>query len=227
MRSGSSLLTHILNSNPEIVGYGETHLNYSSELDFKSLLFKVYWQIRDYSMTHSYVLDKVLHNHKFLNDTFLNNSQVYTIFLLREPTRTLSSILDIKPHWSEEKALIYYIERLKTLEHYAQLINSKERSLFITYDQLVKDSHLVFDSLKNFLNTREGFSEKYQTLKTTGMKGVGDSSEQIKSGRIMQTQRKLETSISPIFAEKATKVFHECSQLLTSYCRIIKESGEE
>ncbi|MDY7013544.1 MAG: sulfotransferase family protein, partial [Cyanobacteriota bacterium] len=41
MRSGSSLLTHILNSNPEIIGYGETHLQYSSEADFKRLMLKV------------------------------------------------------------------------------------------------------------------------------------------------------------------------------------------
>jgi len=37
MRSGSSLLTHLLNSNPEIIGYGETHIQYASEQDFKKL----------------------------------------------------------------------------------------------------------------------------------------------------------------------------------------------
>ncbi|MGV2388843.1 MAG UNVERIFIED_CONTAM: sulfotransferase [Microcystis novacekii LVE1205-3] len=43
MRSGSSLLTHILNSNPEIIGFGETHLVYESEQDFKALMFQLYW----------------------------------------------------------------------------------------------------------------------------------------------------------------------------------------
>ena len=46
MRSGSSLLTHILNTNNEIIGYGETHIKYSSELDFKALLSKVYLRFK-------------------------------------------------------------------------------------------------------------------------------------------------------------------------------------
>ncbi len=218
MRSGSSLLTHILNSNPEIIGYGETHLNYSSELDFKQLFFKVYWQLRDYSMDHSYVLDKVLHNHKFLNDNFLNSPQVYTIFLLREPKRTLGSILDIKPHWSQEKAMNYYLERLATLESYAKLINSKKRSLFITYNQLLNDSDLVFDTLKTFLQTKASFSEQYQVLKTTGMKGVGDSSENIQSGQIIRNARKLNTTVSQELVDKGKKSFDHCCKTLSQYC---------
>ncbi len=221
MRSGSSLLTHILNSNPEIIGYGETHLNYASELDFKKLIFKVYWQLKDYQMNHQYILDKVLHNHKFIEHNFLLSEQVYCIYLLREPQRTLPSILALKSHWSESKALNYYIDRLAILENYAQLIKSNH-SLFITYDQLVNQSSLVFNALKSFLGTQEGFSANYKTLKTTGMKGVGDSSDNIKTGQIIKTARNLEQTISAELTEQAEKAFNQCYSTLAKYCLSIE-----
>ncbi len=221
MRSGSSLLTHLLNSNPEIIGYGETHINYSSELDFKTLMFKVYWNIKNYQMDHKYLLDKVLHNHKFLTDNFLVSDQVYSIFLIREPQRTLASILEIKPHWSEEKALIYYQERLGVLESYARLINNKKQSFFITHEQLIDQTDLVFNGLKNFLETQESFSEQYETLRTTGRKGIGDSSENIKAGYIIRNRTQIDTKFSGELVEKATHSFKKCLTTLSIHCSTI------
>jgi len=85
MRSGSSLLTHILVSNPEIIGYGETHINYSSEANLNELVKKVYSKVKNYKMDENYVLDKVLHNNKFEDYHFLTSDHIKTIFLLREP----------------------------------------------------------------------------------------------------------------------------------------------
>lgn len=222
MRSGSSLLTHILNSNPDIIGYGETHLNYSSELDLKTLMFKVYWHIRDYNMQHKYVLDKVLHDHKFLQEDFLTSNNIYTIFLIREPQRTLASILDIKPHLTEEKAFDYYVQRLSTLERYAKLINSKDHSVLINYDQLVKQPDSVLLALRDFLGTKEDFSVKYKVLRTTGLRGIGDSSDNIKSGRIIKNPRKLDIKISQELVDKAMQSFHQCSITLHEYCKTIE-----
>ncbi|MDJ0729734.1 MAG: sulfotransferase domain-containing protein [Crocosphaera sp.] len=226
MRSGSSLLTHLLNSNPEIIGYGETHINYSSELDFKNLMFKVYWTIKDYQMNHKYLLDKVLHNHKFLADNFLISDQVYSIFLIRDPQRTLASILEIKPHWSEEKALNYYQERLGILESYAKLINNKKQSFFITHEQLINQSDLVFNGLKKFLETQESFSEQYETLRTTGMRGIGDSSENIKAGYIIRNRRQLNAKFSGELVDKATHAFRQCLTTLSTHCSTIETLGE-
>ena len=221
MRSGSSLFTHLLNSNPEIIGYGETHINYSSELDFKTLMFKVYWNIKNYQMNHKYLLDKVLHNHKFLTDDFLVSEQVYSIFLIRKPQRTLASILEIKPHWSEEKALTYYQERLGLLESYAKLINNKKQSFFITHEQLIDQTDLVFNGLKNFLETQESFSEQYETLRTTGRKGIGDSSENIKAGYIIRNRTQIDTKFSGELVEKATHSFQKCLTTLSTHCSTI------
>ncbi|MGH2413856.1 MAG: sulfotransferase family protein, partial [Microcystaceae cyanobacterium] len=221
MRSGSSLLTHILNSNPEIIGYGETHINYASEVDFKKLMFKVYWQLKNLAMNHQYILDKILHNHKFLDDNFLISEKVYIIFLLREPQKTLPSIIGIKPHWSEEKALNYYLERLSMLEKYAKLINNKKHSLLVRYDQILNHSESVFEALRNWLETQTEFSEQYQVLKTTGMKGIGDSSSNIKAGRIIRNSQKLDSKFSQELVETAMPYFNQCSQTLSQYCRTI------
>jgi hypothetical protein len=222
MRSGSSLLTHLLNANPDIIGYGETHLKYSSELDFKTLMLKVYWNIRNYSMNHKYILDKVLHNHKFLDNNFLTSDQVYSLFLIREPQRTLGSILEIKPQWSEEKALKYYQERLKELESYAVLIDDQKHGFFLTYEQLTNQSDLVFKGFKKILETQESFSEEYQVLRTTGMKGIGDSSENIKAGHILRNRPQSETKISDEIVDKAKYTFNQCFATLSNYCSTIE-----
>lgn len=215
MRSGSSLFAHILNSNPEIIGYGETHINYQSEADLKALQFKVYWQLKNLRMQHQYILDKILHDHKILNTDILRSPNIYVIFLIREPSSTLPSILNIKQHWSEEKALNYYCQRLETLVDYAKIIADSERCFLLTYDQLLNDSERIFLALKHFLKTATGFSEEYQVLETTGKRGIGDSSDNIKVGRILKSRNKLDIPISPEAIAKAREVFINCQNQLS------------
>jgi hypothetical protein len=221
MRSGSSLLTHLLNTNPDIIGYGETHLKYTSEQNFKDLITKVYWQMREYKMNHTYVMDKVLHNNKFINYDFLQLPQVYSIFLLREPQRTLASICDLKPHWGQQKAVNYYGDRLSMLANYAQFINNQEHCLLLTYEQILNNTDLIFSKLQEFLQTQTDFSEKYQILSTTGVKGVGDSSENIKAGNIVRESRKLSTEISSDVVLKAKEHFDKYQTILLQYCQHI------
>ncbi len=224
MRAGSSLLTHLMITNPEIKGFGETHIKYSSENDFKKLILKVYLRflsIRNLGMDHQYVLDKILHNNKLIKPDPIYSNQVYKIFLLREPKRTLASILEIKPHWSHSQVLRYYSERLAMLENYAKSINSKERSFFITYDQLLNNTEQALRSLQIFLGVKKGFSEHYKILSTTGDRGVGDSSEKIKTGRIIRDNPKLEQSISPELLEQGIQAFNQCCKTLLEYCQTI------
>ncbi len=223
MRSASSLLLHILNSNPAILGYGETHIVYESEQNFKQLLFKVYWKSRHYQMNHQYALDKLLHDEKLVDENILKSPEIYSIFLIRNPAETLNSILTIKPHWNQKKTLDYYINRLSTLEKYGSIINNKNQSLFLTHEQIINESSSVFQALKAFLQTAQGFSEEYQVLQTTGFKGVGDSSENIKSGRIIR-QKKANSLRQPFSTEllnQAEKSYDHCFDILCQICRTI------
>lgn len=233
MRSGSSLLTHLLTTNPEIIGYGETHTNYADADDFKALLKKVYWQAQEFRtlgdvqnlrMNHRYVMDKVLHNKKFLDHEFLTSEQIYAIFLLREPERSLASIADLKPHWSQQKTIEYYTGRMATLVDYAHLINDPKRMLVVTYEQILDDTPKVLTTLQQFLHTQAPFTEQYRVLKTTGMKGVGDSKGNIKAGKIVRSQRQLSQSFPPDLLDQAQQVHRHCQSELTQLCQSVSES---
>ncbi|MEM6253203.1 MAG: sulfotransferase family protein [Cyanobacteria bacterium P01_D01_bin.156] len=167
MRSGSSLLTHVLSTNPEVIGYGETHTSYANAHDFKGLLKKVYWQAQDFRtlqdvqnlrMNHQYVMDKLLHNKKFLDHDFLTSQQIYGLFLLREPERSLASIADLKPHWNQRDTIDYYAARLAMLVNYARLIKDPQRMLVVTYEQLLDNTSEVLEALQQFLQTQAPFT---------------------------------------------------------------------
>lgn len=230
MRSGSSLLTHLLTTNPEVIGYGETHTNYTDAADFKGLLKKVYWQAQDFRtlgdvqnlrMNHQYVMDKVLHNKKFLDHEFLKSEQVYGIFLLRQPERSLASIADLKPHWNQQDTIEYYTGRMAMLVEYARLINAPQRMLVVTYEQILNDTPRVLTTLQQFLDTQAPFTEEYKVLKTTGMKGVGDPKGAIKAGKIVRSQRQLTQSFPPELIERATQIHRDCHTALVDLCQSI------
>ena len=230
MRSGSSLLTHLLTTNPEVIGYGETHIDYTDADDFRVLLKKVYWQAQDFRtlqdmqnlrMNHQYVMDKVLHNKKFLDHEFLTSEQVYGIFLLREPERSLASIADLKPHWNQQDTIEYYTERMAMLVEYARLINDPERTLVVTYEQILENTPNVLKTLQQFLHTQAPFSEEYKVLKTTGMKGVGDPKGKIKAGKIVRSQRQLTQSFAPEITQRAQQVHRDCQAQLGELCQSI------
>lgn len=223
MRSGSSLLTLLLNANPEIIGYGETHLKYACKKDFQRLIFKLYRKNRELKMQHKYALDKVLHNSKIINQDILASEQLSTIFLIREPRKSMASMMKIKPHWRESETLEHYIKRLSTLENYAKLIDSKQRSLFVTHDQLLNNTELVFQQLQRFLDVKTPFSEEYEVLNTTGQRGIGDSSENIKAGRILRGEdRQPSITIDPSLVEKGLWAYEQCYATLSAYCQTIE-----
>ncbi|NEP14661.1 MAG: sulfotransferase [Symploca sp. SIO2C1] len=221
MRSGSSLLSHILVTNPEIVGFGETHIKYSVEGDFEKLILKIHQVVGNSPVDLNYFFDKILHNNMFINEAILCSEQVYLIFLLREPQQSLASIIKLKPHWNQKQALGYYSRRLAKLETYAKLINSKKRSFFLTHDQLLHKTELVFKSLQYFLQVQQPFSEEYEILPTTGMRFIGDQSERIKSGRIIRYNQISESSISPDLIKQGIQAFDQCINTLSEYCQTI------
>jgi hypothetical protein len=227
MRSGSSLLTHLLVSNPDIVGYGETHIKYTSSQDLKKLLFRVYWRGHEFTqlkhlshlrMNHRYVLDKLLHDSKLIEPTLLTEENIYVIFLLREPQRSLASIQDLKPHLTQAQVSDYYCQRLTSLTSYAERINNPQRSLFITHEQLIHHTDRVFDTLQRFLSLPKAFSEQYSILKTTGSKHVGDSKGNINTGKIIREARPLKFEFPDRLLTQAQQSFATASSVLAKQC---------
>ena len=231
MRSGSSLLTHILSSNPEVIGYGETDIKYYSDADIKELICRVYTKtsanftplkiFEAFKMDHTYVLDKLLHGN-LQNQEILKSDLVYPIVLLREPERTLQSILDLRKEWTEERALSYYTGRLKSSIDYVKSSPASKPFFFVTYQQIVHETESVLCALKNFLETKHEFSEQYLIQKTTGQPWIGDPVGHIKAGKIVREARPLETHVSPEVIERARQEFERAVQELLIYCTTIE-----
>ncbi len=231
MRSGSSLLTHILISNPAIIGFGESHIRYNSIDDLNRLMMRAYYQFQEFSkfpddldklkMNHTYVLDKILHDQKILNQELINYPNIKVIFLLREPSRTLASLLDLKPHWNEQEAYQYYTERSQKLVEYAQQIDDKNRALFITHEQVLNETESTLKTLQNFLETEQPFSEEYEITSTTGKKNVGDYKGNIKAGKIIRKKRELNYDINPELVATSQSNYQDCCEKLEKLCTTI------
>jgi hypothetical protein len=237
MRAGSTLCVNLLCTNPEIIGMGETGIRYSSESDFRILRGKVYSRRLRLSVTERYILDNLNHNFYISNLDIFFNENVKCIFLLRDSESTLSSLLNKKilkmccPKQVEGKAWAskYYRNRLAKLTEYAKLINNKEKSLYLTYEQLISDTQTTLNSLKNFLGTQDCFSEKYTPLSSKGIFGlgaVGDTvSKNIISGKVVK-KASPKISLPKEISKECLESYQSANATLLKYCRCI-ETNEE
>jgi hypothetical protein len=107
------------------------------------------------------------------------------------------------------------------LVDYARLINNPERMLVVTYEQLLDNTPRVLTTLQQFLQTQTPFTEEYKVLKTTGMKGVGDSKGKIKAGKIVRSQRQLNQSFPAELIEQAKQTHSQCQTTLTELCQSV------
>lgn len=234
MRSGSTLLVHLLNSNREIAGYGETTLKYATTADFDKLLLNVVNFFGVNRLEETYVMDKLLQDGLLLNETILCHPQVYTLFLLRRPEGSLPSILNVYSNvypkvapqlaGGESEALQYYSGRLNTLSHYVQDLPLPNQPLFVTHDQLLTQSGAVFETMQNWLGVSEPFKEQYEVHQATGKPVTGDFSETIKRGYIVRDDRKDYATVSESALTEARRCFERCSESLSSRCLTISNS---
>lgn len=232
-RSGSSLMTHILSSNSEVIGFGESKTVYYSKNNFDSLSKEIHWNLRKSKIFGSQILlDSVLMNHLLPNPDLLKTKRLYTIFLVREPNKAIPSIFNMGvSHWNcdpnhyEKEALKYYLDRLSSLEKYAKIINSKSQGFFLTYDQLVSQTELVLEKLQNFLELKSPLSENYQLTPATGKSGKGDWTDNIKSSRIIKNARSSGSGInlSQETLDRGREGFKHCCNLLSQYCRTVDD----
>ena len=226
MRSGSTLLAHLLASHPEIIGYGETHIRYKSAEDFDALVRDVHHTLGRSPQPgrERYVLDKLLHDHLLEpgNVRLLIEANVRVVFLLREPRGSLASMLK-HLNMTEQGAALYYISRLVTLERYAQALAPHAGCAALTYDQLLYRTDESLELLKSHLGLRHAPAETYRVLPTTGQKRVGDFSPNIFAGSIVRGGEEPDgPQPSAEVLEGARKVYEHCRATLEQTCRHIE-----
>lgn len=197
MRSGSSLLCHLLCNSDDVIGIGEAHHDYRRRSDLSKLLTS----IRHYSGTrplrYRYVLDKIVGVQHVLSGSVLSDQRTRYVFLVREPLATMASLVDMRRRYHDEPlqqliafAAENYVTRLTQLMQLAETINDPARSLMLTHRELIEETPTAFASLETFLDLIAPLREEYELLPTTGQPGLGDPSPSIFKGRIDRSLRR-------------------------------------
>lgn len=214
MRAGSSLLTHILCTHPDIVGYGETQNEYCAPSDFGATAAKVYRKTRSILDDEVYVLDKVLHERLIVRQTVLEHPAVRIVFILRRPEDALSSLLQSLDFIREpSQASDHYGAQLKWMRDVARCVDP-ERWTYTTYAQITQETATTFRRLERCLGLSTPLSERYETTRHTGKAGIGDSGPYIGAGRIKQDiERSMDERVRP-YLDRARAEFQTCLQTL-------------
>lgn len=190
MRSGSSLLLHILASSPEIAGFGESHCSYGELDDLDDLRDGVARWLGPRAARSRYLLDKMLHDYIELGDGVLQCEDVFFVFLVREPRSAIASMMLQFPDWFTggplpndrlfAHAVAHYQTRLEVLLDLAWRVGRRQRMLFITHQELIEKTAPVFRAIEDMLGLSEPLRETYELLPTTGEPALGDTSPHIR-----------------------------------------------
>ncbi len=215
-RSGSTLLNHILLSNPQIISNGERMFNYKSENDLDLFIMTMRLRQRNFIKQCNFVVDQLTATERLANHELLNSPRVKVIFLIREPEAAIASMVKLSKEgnsgWNISKAIEYYIERLKMLATYGNGLNNKSNGLFITYHDLVNKTDPTLARLQKFLLLKEPLNEQYPIQSFTGIHG--DPSKTIRTGHIVHNKTPAKIDCSHELMEQLKNSYSECLQKL-------------
>ena len=223
MRSGSTLLHHLLISHPEIIGCGERQEKYASAEDFDQLRIEAHMRRLSFLRRYRYVSDQVNHNELFQSPDILNEDSVRAIFLIRQPQPAVASMVAVlgRPGRARpitrEMAVAHYRARLDTLSRYARQIERRTRAFTLTYDELVDDTLRTLGRLTAFLQLRSPLTDHYRTFDFTGIRG--DPSPAILARRIRRGEpRPSPPGLEATLLAELDEAYESCRQVLLRHC---------
>jgi hypothetical protein len=194
MRSGTTLLQHILAQEPDFLTAGETHVVYRSPRDVRRLLERVYAYHGWRGLRPPRVVEKCVTDELVEDLSLPAWPRVQSVFLLREPLETISSLLALRDRrWpfseSVETASAYYLARLAQLERLAESVPARSRGFVLTYADLVDRPEQALRALSLFLGLGRPLRPDYREQRWTGESRRGDLSETIRQGTIVRRER--------------------------------------
>lgn len=227
VRSGSTLLVHLLNTHPKICCYGESFIRYKDSKDFLKLAMTNKRVLRELRMREDFYADKLLHNKLLLGGSVLKDDGLKCVFILRSPGNTIASMVrNLSSKWSngggeitKDKMVEHYTDRLSALRNYAGEIGQKERMVYVSYEEMTEDPVKMFNALGRLLHIDpKGFSTKYKKNRTTGMWGLGDGSDNIKAGRIVKNESAERNEAGECIPAAAREAYESCRDFLEKHC---------
>jgi hypothetical protein len=227
MRSGSSLLTKIVSNNPEVNGFGEANFRYLAPRDYGSSIGKILYVNRRSKKNGQgqYILDKLLFNYLLPLESIdlLLAKNVRVIFLIREPKESIASMINTMK-MSAEESYNYYIDRLAILERYAEIISENSQAVMVTYEQILRQTDVVFKLLQGYLGLSVPLQEEYEL--TTRPDYGGDPSPNLASGRILRDiPKQVLVQFPEEWLQKAQNSYIHCSQVLRHHCTYLDDDA--
>lgn len=218
MRSGSSLVTHILIDNTEIAGIGETHTTYNNKNYKTALATSLMLRMgkKSFSKKITYLLDKVLHDY-IKTEKILTDENTKIILLARCPEQTIPSIIKIYKHRivTKAEATAYYSNALKRMLYIKRKYDKK--CFLIDYENFLEDNENILQGLSNFLNLKTPLSSSYEVNAFSGKAGIGDFSKNLLTGRVLNKHEKQAKVFDPVGVEKefseAVALYAELKQI--------------
>lgn len=189
MRSGSTLLSHILMSHPEIFGVGESHVVWRDHKSLHDVMAEALRLRRELPAPRKYLLDKILHSHLTPNlDALTAIKGTRIIVLLRRPPENIASISKIINAGGVPVACEEYCGRMKDLD---LILKSLENPvcLLVEYERLVSEPETVLHEVQDFLDLSTPLDQRYKLTRVSGKWGYGDGSPDIRQGKIVAKNR--------------------------------------
>ena len=192
MRSGSTLLQHIVGQVPNVLSAGETKIEYESEADFEQLKRHLL-EYNDIAEEGNYrYMEKCVHRRYYREPVPGDSMRIKYLFITRNPIPAMSSLLE-QEGWpyteSMSSAAWYYDDRLKALVEFAQKLDRKTAA-FVSYEDLVADPEPHLERLTRFLEVEKPLTNTYPKQRWTAKMSLGDVSDNIKASRILPDKRK-------------------------------------
>ncbi len=211
MRSGSSLLHHLLVEHPDLDGEGEQNRPYTDRRDL------AWWQLRYRKQCWlwrpgvRYLVDQVNHNYLTPQPELLTRATVKVIFLVREPGPSVASMLRLSAqyyngHWTLEQTRAHYEERYTYLGDLSVRIASG-RGLLLTYRDLTEYSEDCLAAVQRFLGLKKPFTVNYRQREFTGRRG--DPAGRISTGYILPAREAVAKVHYPT-TEKLENSYRNC-----------------
>lgn len=218
MRSRSSVLSHVLGSNPDICGHSELHLPYKGRMSLLKMRIELFNDLKC-NLKDKYLLDKILHDFQFSEKIF-EIVKPKVIFLLRDPESTIKSIINmgyltgIEWYKDPKQASDYYCTRLLQLEEFAK--RTGDDYFFVESNELVNNTESILERLTQWLNLDEPLDKRYSVFHNTGKTGRrgGDPSNNIKSGILEKTNDYPDIKIPQDVLHKAESSYEKCRTAL-------------
>ncbi|KIT16309.1 sulfotransferase family protein [Jannaschia aquimarina] len=187
MRCGSTALSNVLCSRPDISGYGEAHIRYDGQGALGRLLVNQALR-RSWSPKAHSLFDKILHDRHDLDAT-PGFYRARAIFVVRPPGATIRSIrklfssLDRGEYEDDEAAARYYADRLATMsDHWFRF--PVDRRVGILHPHLISDPEATLARISSALSFDPPLENSYVSRAVSTKGGAGDPTASAKHTRI-------------------------------------------